>query len=250
MVERLVRADQLAELLDDRELRAQVGLLLGLERGDELVAAGTVVAEELLQAHLGAVDRGREGRLVAPLPEEGAAGRLDLGAADAVEGDLERLHLAADRLHGTLGQQRGEDREQLLLALAGEALLADRRRRERFGRSLLGRLVLDLQAGALGRQRGLLVGKVDRGHRRGLLLDVGELLRPGHHLGLGTDPGAPGAGRRVAALRRLPGGRGRIGHGIRILLGRGAGKLLGSGKGRIFSSHRCRYLPARTRERI
>ena len=45
---------------------------------------------------------------------------LDLGAADAVESDLQRLHIPADRLHGLLFEHSGEQRHQLLLAFAGE----------------------------------------------------------------------------------------------------------------------------------
>ena len=97
MVERLVRVDQLFQLLDDRLLDLQIGLFFGFEIGDEGVAALTVDPELLLELHFGSVHRRGEILLGAALLDETAACGLDLGAADAVEGDFQRLDIPADR---------------------------------------------------------------------------------------------------------------------------------------------------------
>ena len=189
MVERLVRVDQFLQLLDDRLLDLEIGLFLGLEVGDEGVAALAVYLELLLELDLGAVHRRGEILLGAALLDEAAACGLDLGAADAVEGDLQRLDIPADRLHGLLLEHPGEQRHQLLLAFAGELVRGvGRLLRKLVGRGLLGRLALDIQPGVLRGERSLLIGEI---HlcvtRRSLLVD-----RFGHGFGHRLDAGALG----------------------------------------------------------
>ena len=122
MVERLVGVDQRLELLDDAELDLEVLLLLLLEVGQEGVAARTVFADEVLQARLGAVHRRGELLLLAAGLDKGPACRLDLGAAKFIESYLQCLDIAAERLHGLLLEHPGEEFQQLLLALAHEAV--------------------------------------------------------------------------------------------------------------------------------
>ena len=73
MVERLVRIDQLLQLLDDRLLDLEIRLLLGFEVGDERVAAAAVLLELLLELNFGAVHRRSEILLGAALLDEAAA---------------------------------------------------------------------------------------------------------------------------------------------------------------------------------
>ena len=108
MVERLVRIDQLLQFFDNSQLDLQVLLLLGFEIGDELVAATAVLLEQLLELHLDAVHCRCEILFGAAFLDEFAACGFDLGAADAVEGDLQRLHIPADRLHGLLFEHARE----------------------------------------------------------------------------------------------------------------------------------------------
>ena len=204
IVDRLVGIDQLLELLDDAELDLVVGLLLGLQIGDEDVAATAVFAEELLELHLRPVDRRRELLLLAPLLDEAAARSLDFGAAQAVEGDLQRLDLPAQRLHGLLLEHPGKERHELLLALAGKPVLG--RSRIESGRSLLVGLFTQFEPGTPGGQLGLLVRKIDlRLHHR-LLVGIDR-----HGLGLNAGPtGARrGCGFRSGRRLRCRGGIGR-----------------------------------------
>ena len=108
MVERLVRIDQLLQFFDNSQLDLQVLLLLGFEIGDELVAATAVLLEQLLELHFDPVHCRREILFGAALLDEFAACGFDLGTADAVEGDLQRLHIPADRLHGLLFEHARE----------------------------------------------------------------------------------------------------------------------------------------------
>ena len=216
MVQRLVRIDQLLELLDDPEFRREVLLLLGLQPGDELVAAAAVLPEQLLELHLGAVHGGRELLLGAPLLNEAAARSLHLGAAQPVEGDLQRLHVAPQRLHGLFPEHLPEQGHQLLLALSGETVLGrGSLRRQPFGGLLLGRGLVQFEPGAPGRQRGVLVRKVHL-HLLGRIL----LLRGFHGLRRRPDAGAART-RRILLPHGLPGGNlsgdlfgGSLRHGI------------------------------------
>ena len=117
---------------------------------------------------------------------------LDLGAADAVKGDLQRLHIPADRLHGLLFEHPGEQGHQLLLAFSGELVLLGLLRGEFLRGLLLGRRALDLQPGILRRERSLLIGKVHL-HVPGRVLLRFRNLRPGGRL----DPGTFGARRSL-----------------------------------------------------
>ena len=201
MVERLVRIDQLLQLLDDRLLDLEIRLLLGFEVGDERVAAAAVLLELLLELNFGAVHRRSEILLGAALLDEAAACGLDLGAADAVKGDLQRLHIPADRLHGLLFEHPGEQGHQLLLAFSGELVLLGLLRGEFLRGLLLGRRALDLQPGILRRERSLLIGKVHL-HVPGRVLLRFRNLRPGGRL----DPGTFGARRSLLPGNPLRGG--------------------------------------------
>ena len=181
MIERLVGVDQLLELLDDALLDLEVRLLFGLEVGNELVPAPAVLLEELLELDLRTVDRRGEILFGAPLGDEMAVCGLHLGTADAVEGDLQRLDVAAQRLHGLLLEHAGEQGHQFLLSLAGELVLGriGSLLRELPGSLLLGRLALDFQSGVAGSQGGVLIGEVDLdiGRRRFVVLDGNRLDR-------------------------------------------------------------------------
>ena len=277
MVERLVRIDQLLQLLDDRLLDLQIGLFLGFEIGDEGVAALTVYLELLLELHFGSVHRRGEILLGAALLNETAACGLDLGAADAVEGDFQRLDIPADRLHGLLFEHPGKQRHQLLLAFAGELVRGvGRLPGQTVGGLLLGRFVLDLQSGVLRGERSLLVGEIHLhvgrrslfggfGHgfrrrldagalrpRSGLLgrgfLHGGSLFRPGRRLGRFGLPGSRFGGslrnrsgfrfgRRLGGGIRGFGDFGSHGRGRLHIFSRRADRLFGSRKCRFFSSH-------------
>ena len=152
---------------------------------------------------------------------------LDLGAADAVKGDLQRLHIPADRLHGLLFEHPGEQGHQLLLAFSGELVLLGLLRGEFLRGLLLGRHALDLQPGILRRERSLLIGKVHL-HVPGRVLLRFRNLLPGGRL----DPGTFGARRSLLAGNPLRGGllRRRFGGG-RLRHGgfRGRGRNLRNG---------------------
>ena len=146
-----------------------------------------VLLEQLLELHFGAVHGRCEILLAAPFLDELAACGLDLGAADAVEGDLQRLHIPADRLHGLLFEHTREEGYQLFLALPGKFVLG---RRPPFGQlvgsSLLGRLALQFQPGILCRERRLLVREVHFGAGRHCLLVGFGRYRLGNRLDTGT----------------------------------------------------------------
>ena len=126
---------------------------------------------------------------------------LDLGAADAVKGDLQRLHIPADRLHGLLFELPGELGHQRLLAFSGELVLLGLLRGELLRGLLLGRRALDLQPGILRRERSLLIGKVH------LHVPGRVLLRFRNHLPGGRlDPGTFGARRSLLPGNPLRGG--------------------------------------------
>ena len=203
MVERLVRIDQFLELLDDPELDLEVLLLLGLEVRDELVAAMAVLLEQLLELYFGAVHGRCEIFFAAPLLDELAACGLDLGAADAVESDLQRLHIPADRLHGLLFEHTHKEGYQLFLALPGKLVLGGRRfLGQLVGSGLFGRLALQFQPGILRGERRLLVREIHFGTgRHGLLAGFG-LHRLGNGLDTGTLRTRRGLGFRHGLLRR------------------------------------------------
>ena len=186
MVERLVRIDQLLQLLDNPQLDLQVLLFLGFEIGDELVAATAVLLEQLLELHLDAVHSRCEILFGAAFLDEFAACGFDLGAADAVEGDLQRLHIPADRLHGLLFEHARKQSHQLLLAPAREFVFGiGGASRHLLGLGLLGGLALQFESGVLRRQRGLLVREIHlHVGRRSLLFRLrydrfGRRLDPG-----------------------------------------------------------------------
>ena len=239
MVDGLVRIDQLLQLLDDPQLDLQVLLLLGLDAGDELVAAAAVLAEQILETGLGIVHRGHELLGSASGLDERPAGRLVLGAMQPVEGDLQRLHVAAQRLHGTLLEHPGEQLRQLGLALAVVGIL-HRSRLFLGGLRLLGHLFAQLQTGRLHGQRRLLVREIHARHRL--------LVRPGGNRRLvrgsgGFGRGGIGGQRFGRHVRRPGGGRGFVlrrsgfDNGVQHILSRGADSLLGSRRIGIFSSH-------------
>ena len=239
MVERLVRIDQFLELLDDLEFDLEVALLLGLEVGDELVAAAAVFTEQLLELRLDAIDGRCEILLGSPLLDEAAAGSLNLGAAQTVEGDLQRLDIAADRLHGLLLEHPGKQPHQLLLALSGETVFGRLLAGGTLGGVLLGGCLVQFESGAPRGQGGILVREIDLYIGRSLVL-IGFRL---HRLRHGFDPGTFGTRlRRVGlGLRRcgqfgLYGISSRFGSSLHIL-SHGADLLLGSRKVRFFSSH-------------
>ena len=112
-----------------------------------------------------------------PRPRRGECGK----------GDLQRLHIPADRLHGLLLEHPGEQRHQLLLAFAGELVRGiGRLFRQPVGRFLLGRFAFDLQSGVLRGERSLLIGEIHL-HipRHSLLVD-----RLGHGFSRRLDAGA------------------------------------------------------------
>ncbi len=226
MVEFFVRARQGLQFLDDAQLHGEVGLLLGFERGDVLVAAAAVLLEQLLEARLVAVGRRHELRLGTALLHECAALGLHRRATLLVEGDLQRLRLAAQRLHGQLLKLPREELHELRAALSGIEIGGTGG--GRLVLRLLGRLLAQFESGVAGRQRGLLVGEID------------PLVR-GCGFGILRSGGAP-VGRSA---------RGRSGdRGDHIcsthIFGRNlrgsADLLLGSRKGRILSIHLTRIV--------
>ena len=164
---------------------------------------------------------------------------LDLGAADAVKGDLQRLHIPADRLHGLLLEHPGKQPHQLLLALSGETVFGRLLAGGTLGGVLLGGCLVQFESGAPRGQGGILVREIDLYIGRSLVL-IGFRL---HRLRHGFDPGTFGTRlRRVGlGLRRcgqfgLYGISSRFGSSLHIL-SHGADLLLGSRKVRFFSSH-------------
>ena len=97
MVERLVRIDQLLQLLDDRLLDLEIRLLLGFEVGDERVAAAAVLLEQVFEPKFLRIGSRHELRFVAAGFDKSPALRLDLGAVRLVEGYLDGFHHPAQR---------------------------------------------------------------------------------------------------------------------------------------------------------
>ena len=222
MIERLVGIDQRLELLDDAELRLQVLLLLLLEVGQEGVAARTVFADEVLEPRLRTVGRRRKLLLLAAGLDEGLARRFDLGAAYFVESHLNRLDVAAERLHGLLFEHPGEEVEQFLLAPADIAVR--RSGLKRLGIPLGKRLLAERQVGIFGRERSLFIGEIHRFVLRGRH----RLLRHG------------GGRRRLVGRCRSGGGDVfgvHDGSDTLHIFSNLADLLLGSRKIRILSSH-------------
>ncbi len=165
LVERLVRRDQLLQLVNNLQLNFEVLLLLLLQAGDVAVTAGAVLAKQLLEAVLGLIGRSNKLLLVATPLQEELAGSIDLLTANAVEGHLHPLDHTTQRLYGALLERLGEVIEQFGFGFAGKLILGQRLD---LG-SLLGRLLIQLQPRLDGSQLGLLGRKIYR-HLSGCLL--------------------------------------------------------------------------------
>ena len=123
VVQRLVRIDQLLQLIDDGQLGLEVLLLDRVEIGHILVTATAILLEEILQPYLQRIHRGHELLALGRRCLEGLARSLHLGTMELVEGHLYGLHALAQRLHGFGLQHAGKHVDQLLLALAAEIVL-------------------------------------------------------------------------------------------------------------------------------
>ena len=225
---------QLAELVERMVERLQIGLLLGLERRDELVAPAAVLAEQVLEPQLLRVGRRHELRLIAARLDEGAAPGLHLGAVRFVEGDLDGFHHAAQRLHRLLVEHPCEERDHLLLALAAEERI--RRIGAALLRFTLGRLLV-VEPRAAGGQRRLLVCEIDLAGRLPRYVSHGRLAGScGRSLGDSLRNG--NSVRRRCGGRTLRGGSGgNFGNGRFLHIFSIADLFLGNRRVGDFSSH-------------